>query len=428
MAIGNRTFHAVRRKDIFVGRDAEQNLFRAQCQKLLTTGGGGVLNYYGIGGIGKTALLNRIMRELDGRAQYKKIVVLYHDFANGTDLRDILQAWKGVLENLGCEFPYFDLGNFYLLLREGNTDPDKPKIKSRLEKNPWLNRAKDALNKTANLSDVVVPAAVAVTTIAEVTVDALGIIPGVKTVSEIAKALNNYIAVNDTQAQLNKNKSLYDELNRRAELRNTDALKNYLPTLFAQDIFDWAGGNKKFVVVLDSCEVLTGEKKLNANNLPCDWWLIGEGGLIRQMPATLWLTASRNKLPWSGAEIISQRLNSLIEDDARTLLEKAAVEESLREKFLAAAKGYPLFLVELSKKKVIDDVRAEITERILRNLSAVERTMLQRLCALGKWTDEIVRAEKFNPHTYRRFKQLAFVKPAEENFFTLDPTLQKILS
>lgn len=428
MAIGNRTFHAVWRKDIFVGRDAEQDLFRAQCQKLLTTGGGGVLNYYGIGGIGKTALLNRIMRELDGRAQYKKIVVLYHDFANGTDLRDILQAWKGALENLGCEFPYFDLGNFYLLLKEGNADPDKPKIKSRLEKNPWLNRAKDALNKTANLSDAAVPGAVAVTTIAEVTVDALGIIPGIKTVSEIAKALNNYLAANDTQTQLNKNKNLYDELNRRAELRNTDALKNYLPTLFAQDVFDWAGGDKKFVIVLDSCEVLTGGKKLNANNLPCDWWLIGEGGLIRQMPATLWLAASRNKLPWSGAEIISRRLDSLTDDEARALLEKAAVEESLREKFLAAAKGYPLFLVELANKKVIADVHAEIIERILRNLSAVERTMLQRLCALGKWTDEIVRAEKFNPHTYRRFKELAFVQLAEENYFTLDPTLQKILS
>gem|GEM_PF-6979970 len=141
------------------------------------------------------------------------------------------------------------------------------------------------MNVTTNFSDAVVPGAVAVTTIAEITIDALGIIPGVKTVNELAKAFNNYLAANKTKAQLDKNKSLLEELERRAGLRNLDALKNYLPTLFAQDIFDWAGGDKKFVVFLDSCEVLTGGKKLAANNLPRDWWLIGESGLILQMPA-----------------------------------------------------------------------------------------------------------------------------------------------
>ena len=427
MAIGNRTFHARKREDIFVGRNAEQDLFRAQCQKLLTVGGISVLNYYGIGGIGKTALLNRNMRELSGRAQYKNFIVLYHDFANGTDLCDILQMWKGELENFGCEFPYFELGNFYLFLKEGNTDIDKPKMKSWFEKNTWLNRAKNSLNVTTNFSDAAVPGAVAVTTIAEITIDALGIIPGVKTVNELAKALNNYLAANKTKAQLDKNKSLLEELERRAGLRNLDALKNYLPTLFAQDIFDWAGGEKKFVVFLDSCEVLTGDKKLAANNLPRDWWLIGESGLILQMPATLWVAASRNKLSWSGAEIISQRLDSLTDNDTRALLEKSKVEESLREKILEAANDYPLFIVELAKKKVIGEVREEIIERILRDLNATERTTLQRLNELKIWTDEIVRAEKFNPHTYRKLKELSFIQSAEEKFFTLDPTLQKIL-
>lgn len=427
MAIGNRTFHARKREDIFVGRNAEQDLFRAQCQKLLTASGISVLNYYGIGGIGKTALLNRNMRELSGRAQYKNFIVLYHDFANGTDLCDILQMWKGELENFGCEFPYFELGSFYLFLKEGNTDIDKPKMKSWFEKNTWLNRAKNSLNVTTNFSDAAVPGAVAVTTIAEITIDALGIIPGVKTVNELAKALNNYLAANKTKTQLDKNKSLLEELERRAGLRNLDALKNYLPTLFAQDIFDWAGGEKKFVVFLDSCEVLTGDKKLAANNLPRDWWLIGESGLILQMPATLWVAASRNKLSWSGAEIISQRLDSLTDNDTRALLEKSKVEESLREKILEAANDYPLFIVELAKKKVIGEVREEIIERILRDLNATERTTLQRLNELKIWTDEIVRAEKFNPHTYRKLKELSFIQSAEENFFTLDPTLQKIL-
>ncbi len=427
MAIGDRTFHARKREDIFIGRNAEQDLFRAQCQKLLTAGGISILNYYGIGGIGKTALLNRNMRELSGRAQYKNFIVLYHDFANGTDLCEILQMWKSELEKFGCEFPYFELGNFYLFLKEGNTAIDKPKMKSWFEKNTWLNRAKNSLNMTTNFFDAVVPGAIAVTTIAEITIDALGIIPGVKTVNELAKALNNYLAANKTKAQLDKNKNLLEELESRAKLRNLDELKNYLPTLFAQDIFDWAGGERKFAVFLDSCEVLIGGKKLAANNLRRDWWFIGEDGLILQMPDTLWVAASRNKLSWSGAEIISRRLDSLTDDDTRTLLEKSKVEESLREKILEAENGYPLFIVELAKKKVIAEVQEKIIERLLRDLNATERTTLQRLNELKIWTDEIVRAEKFNPHTYRKLKELSFIQSAEENFFTLDPTLQKIL-
>jgi len=117
----------------------------------------------------------------------------------------------------------------------------------------------------------------------------------------------------------------------------------------------------------------------------------------------------------------------LTDDDTRALLEKSKVEESLREKILEAANSYPLFIVELAKKKVIGEVREEIIERILRDLNATERTTLQRLNELKIWTDEIVRAEKLNPHTYRKLKELSFIQPAEENFFTLDPTLQKIL-
>lgn len=74
----------------------------------------------------------------------------------------------------------------------------------------------------------------------------------------------------------------------------------------------------------------------------------------------------------------------------------------LREKILETTKGYPIFLVKLLKKK-------------------------SRLNELKVWTDEVVRAEKFNPHTYRKLKELSFIQHAEENFFTLDLTLQKIL-
>ena len=208
----------------------------------------------------------------------------------------------------------------------------------------WLNRTKDNLEKLTGFSNTAVPAVVAFTTIADISVEAPGVIPGINSVNALIKLLNQCLAANKTNEQLRKNKNLLDELERRAGLRNPHELEEYLPTLFAQDIFDWAGGDKKLVIFLDGCELV---KKLGADNLPLDWWLAGEYGLISQMPATLWAAASRNKLTW--ADGIEQRhLNLLPESEAEELLKRLSVEESLRGEMIKLAAGYPLFLVELA--------------------------------------------------------------------------------
>lgn len=440
MTAGNRPFHARKCEDIFVGRGDEQNFFREQVHEFLTHGGVRLVNFYGSGGVGKTTLLKRIMHELDDAkkvsAKYKKIFVLYHDFANGTDLREILQAWKAELENFGCEFPYFELGNFHLFLKEG-TKIDKPQLKSWIEKNPWLNRAKDALKSTTNFSNAAVPGAVAVATIEDITVDALGIIPGVNTVNELAKLFNNYLATKKTGDRLKKNASLEAEITRRANLRNPEALRTYLPTLFAQDIFDWSNGEKKFVVCLDTCEVLDG-KKLGANNLHRDWWLHGDknvDGLIAKMSNTIWVFASRNKLD---EKFLSRRLDFLSDDEARIFLTNASVDENFHDEIIKFSGGYPVFLKSFVKRKdefadtaikeIAAEIRTKLVERMLRDLSADERTMLQRLCLLESWTDELARKKlpKFNPHTYQRLKDLSFIR-RDSGTFRLEPTIQKFL-
>ena len=342
----------------------------------------------------------------------------------------ILRQWKGELEKFGCEFPYFETSDFYLFLKEGVNNIDKPLMKS------WLNRAKDNLEKLTGFSNSTVPVVVAFTTIADISVEALGVIPGINSVNALVKLLNQYLAANKTNAQLGKNKNLLDELERRAGLRNPHELEEYLPTLFAQDIFDWAGGDKKLVIFLDSCELIGG-KKMGADNLPLDWWLAGEYGLISQMPATLWVAASRNKLTW--ADGIEQRhLNLLPESEAEELLKRLSVEENLRGEIIKLAAGYPLFLVELARQKpqskeqleeIFAELREEILVRTLRDLSPTEKTLLQNLSRLISWTDAEARAiPNFNPHGYRKLKGLSFVQSDGAGKFFLEPVLQKILS
>lgn len=287
MAINIRRNVPRRHTDKFVGRTDEQNLFLADCADLLKGNDSYCINFYGAGGVGKTALLNQLMKSLDRlksfKSEYKDVYILYHDFANGINMRMILRQWKGELEKFGCELIDF--------------------------------------------------------------------------------------------------------------------------------------------------------KNLGGDNLCPNWWLAGEDGLILQMPATLWVTAGRNKLTW--AEGIEQRhLNLLTESETAELLKRLSVEENLRGEIIKLAAGYPLFLIELARRKtqlddeIISQVREEILERILRDLSPTEKTLLQNLSRLISWTDAEARRAipNFNPEGYRKLKGLSFVQSDGAGKFFLEPALQKILS
>ena len=125
----------------------------------------------------------------------------------------------------------------------------------------------------------------------------------------------------------------------------------------------------------------------------------------------------------------------LTESEADELLKRLSVEETLRGEIIKLAAGYPLFLVELARRRsqlndeTISEIREEILERILRDLSPTEKTLLQNFSRLNSWTDAEARAiPNFNPHGYRKLKELSFVQSDDAGKFFLEPALQKILS
>ena len=87
MAINIRRNVPRRHADKFVGRADEQNIFLAECTNLLKGNDSHCINFYGAGGVGKTALINQLMKSLDRlksfKSEYKDVYILYHDFANG---------------------------------------------------------------------------------------------------------------------------------------------------------------------------------------------------------------------------------------------------------------------------------------------------------------------------------------------------------
>lgn len=95
-----------------------------------------VLTYYGIGGIGKSSLLKKIISELEEKIKEPRYV--YYDFQMNQESRLTLQSLRNQLsERYHFEFPLFDIGN-YVYAKKMGEKPDSIEIKSMMKNSPIL--------------------------------------------------------------------------------------------------------------------------------------------------------------------------------------------------------------------------------------------------------------------------------------------------
>ena len=272
----------------FVGRHDLRKAFWQRYDKMVKKGTT-IISFYGAGGIGKSTLLTCLVNEIDQRKikyvnVFKNVHVLYHDFVNGTDKRQILNQWKSELQKVGCEFPYFETGDFYLSLKQGAKNIDRPQMKSWIEKNKWMSEIKNKLDTAGHLYDSAIPGVNAIAAVMDITSDAINIFPGVKSVTSLIGFVDNMLSNRAMDKKLDENVDLREQLNEKAAAHNPDELAEFLPILFARDVADWAGNDKKFIIFLDTYELLTNagsNNKLSSNNLYRDSWIRNDpDGLI----------------------------------------------------------------------------------------------------------------------------------------------------
>ena len=86
-----------------------------------------VLVYYGIGGIGKSSLLNKLMLEMEEKLEEPLYVSF--DFDIKQDCRAVLESMKNMLANkYKFSFPLFDMG-LYLYAQKIGENVESPEIK-----------------------------------------------------------------------------------------------------------------------------------------------------------------------------------------------------------------------------------------------------------------------------------------------------------
>ena len=93
-----------------------------------------VLTYNGIGGIGKSTLLKKMIEEMEERLS--KPTYVYFDFNLQQESRAVLETLKNKLaDSYAFNFPLFELGS-YLYAKKIGENPDAPEAKPLLKKSP----------------------------------------------------------------------------------------------------------------------------------------------------------------------------------------------------------------------------------------------------------------------------------------------------
>jgi len=390
-----------------------------RCEAEMTNGGNiHVLTYYGIGGIGKSRLLKKLMSEMDERFTDKRYV--YFDFNIQQESRAVLTALKNKLtEQCKFTFPLFELGS-YMYAKKVGGNPDAPEIQQMTEKSPFLS----------------------------LVLSIAGNIPMLGFATSMLSLADQCVAYVRTYLK-NHSREL-----KQIEYMEAEELYRHLPYLFAQDLtHNQEHSGKLLVVLLDTYERLVNELSATGDPLMNDLWIRGEEGLIQNIPNVLWVIAGREKLKgerfdpdW--AEALEQHiLGNLSLADSDSFLSAAGVGGSeLRQQLYELTNGTPVYLdlcvdqfARLSAKGILPEISMfgqnthELIERFIRYMSDSQKDLVYTLACLQMWNDDLIMQiadavlPNFSLSTYEKAKDFSFIIPSGDNWYNIHQTVGEVL-
>ncbi|MBQ9390444.1 MAG: hypothetical protein IJU07_09750, partial [Synergistaceae bacterium] len=104
-----------------------------------------VLTYYGIGGIGKTSLLHKLMAEMD--STLKRSLHAYVDLNIRRESGSVLNSLRNILsEKYSFNFPMFDLA-FYVYAKKTGEKLQQDTAEGLIDKSPFLGTVAEVLGE-----------------------------------------------------------------------------------------------------------------------------------------------------------------------------------------------------------------------------------------------------------------------------------------
>ena len=407
---------------IFTDREKPREAFwKSYSQYKETMRGEGevkVLAYYGIGGIGKSTLLQKLQEEIRENIPDPRYV--YFDFNIAQDARTVLEYLKTkISKDYGFSFPLYELG-VYAYAQKIGENMASPQIQGFIERSPFL----------------------------KIAVTITGLLPFAGMALNILNATDKSIAYLRTVISNHKREI------RDIESKTPEELYEYLPYLFAQDMANMLeNSTEPMVIFLDTYERLVNEMSPVGEPLNNDLWLRGEYGLIQNIPNVLWVIAGREKLKWElfnveWKEALEQHLlGNLSRTDADSFMRSAGIlNEALRKGLYDLTQGTPVYLdlcvdscnslLEQGKEPELSDFGKNVyslIERFARYMDDSRKDIVYMLSCIKIWNDIMISElgseviPWFSLTTYEKVKQFSFVTRSDKYDYNIHQTVGEAL-
>lgn len=361
-----------------------------------------VIDFHGVGGIGKTTLLRQLGKELEEKARCSKMDYLYYSFESKTTKEEFLYTISRMLmlriKGLSC--PLFDTALAKVLAdaNKGITAYEN-QMAENFSRGSFADFIKDTLKEMGtNAFDVSVKEVLgAASDIVPVSSIAMKAIKGVCKI--VADAISEHEKANGENAkhyryiQDNSGKNIREKLHEYLAIDLQDSLeKRKRPFVFFMD------GYENFVDVRVTGKITSDEE--------ADKWLKNLDNGFAYMPNTIWVIAGRETIHWPEDALLPENIftvGNLSENDTEDFLRKAGIDdESLISELYSLTKGTPDFVrlcVDTYRDKIrfgkvtIEDFGKNQRELAIRNLEGMSedmRNLIKILSGLPNvWTREM---------------------------------------
>lgn len=369
------------KSDEFIDREEERTFFWDKYDQLCEMSDDWqvtVINYWGMGGIGKSQILKKILQEAQQRTegQKDKIPVAYISLSEQDSPMKIMNKMVAMLRQRDFVFPMYEAA--LLELAEISADPDiKKEIRSIEEHSLLISGLLDlaAVNPKTGIAGAVF-----------------------RFVDKTAKHCREYIDKKE------------DELN-ALEHMLPEELERRLPEYLVQDLH-W--NMKSFlstypvIVFLDKLEVLR-ERITGVDEVDMQLgWL--KDVIMPQVFKIVWVCSSREQLKWDREDdwkdsIYNLKVKAFDETWTAEYFKVNQMEiGALKEELFALTQGVPIYLnicyelyQKLRRKNEIIDIRnfggrqERLLKTYLENLTKAEEDVLFALSCIGEWDEAFIR-------------------------------------
>lgn len=371
-----------------------------------------VLAYYGVGGIGKTRLLDHLRSKLN--VSQVKVIHLDLEAPHYSSLIDYL---LDIRRQLPFRATVFDYALVRVLVLSGR---DLSEVKKTWDINGSL--VYDLCNTVADYADVVIPSRL------------LG-----KVIEKSSDSIKRYLL---------GYKNAFDRVDKMTE----SEIITYLPHYLGLAIKEAGDDGQQIVAFIDTFETLFKKNFFKLSKDAPDEWLLE---LIGSAETGLWVIGSRDYIKWQdhnsewSAYIEQHTLGALTDVDAEYFLKKIPIDEDeIRQAIITSAKGVPLYLdlsasTYLIRKGLNKSLEAEqfrnheeqVIKRFLAHLDREQQEMIKLLSIVTAFDRALFAslAKALNvafPLTlFEDFCRTAYtdLQDAQKGFYSIHPTIRHYL-